>query len=154
MSTSYPPDRDAENGSGEDGSEATSAADLLVHYDVRLLRAPNPGPLTLTGTTTWVVGRRPTWVIDPGPLIDEHLESLFAEIEARGGLGGVLLTHDHQDHSEAVGALLETYPAPLAAGRGAVDVQLSEQVRFGPFEAVATPGPAADPFALWAHGAS
>ncbi|HEY4997073.1 MAG TPA: MBL fold metallo-hydrolase [Solirubrobacteraceae bacterium] len=153
MSTSYPPDRDVDNGSGEEGSEATSVADLLAHYDVRLMRAPNPGPLTLSGTNTWVVGRRPTWVIDPGPLIDEHLERLFVEIEARGGLGGVLLTHDHQDHSEAVTALLETHPAPLAGGRGAVDVQLGEQVRFGPFESVATPGHAADHFALIADGA-
>jgi glyoxylase-like metal-dependent hydrolase (beta-lactamase superfamily II) len=153
MSTPQPPDSDAENGGGEDGSEAASAADLLAHYDVRLVRAPNPGPLTLSGTNTWVVGREPTWVIDPGPAIEEHLNALYEEIERRGGLGGVLLTHDHHDHSEAVGALLAEYPAPLAAGRGAVDVQLGEGTRFGPFEAVATPGHAADHYALIAAGA-
>ncbi len=87
-------------------------------------------------------------MVDPGPLIDDHLERLFAAIEARGGLGGVLLTHDHHDHSEAVGALREPTLRRSPAGRGAVDVQLGEQVRFGPFEAVATPGHAADHFAL------
>src|SRR5579872_5309996 len=153
MSTPHPPDSDAEHGSGEDGSEEGSQADLLTHYDVQLVRAPNPGPLTLSGTNTWVVARSPTWVIDPGPLIEEHLSRLCEAIEARGGLGGVLLTHDHYDHAEAAGTLLERFPAPIAAGRGVADVRLGEGVRFGPFEAVATPGHAADHFALIAEGA-
>lgn len=145
------PDSDAQN-VAED-SESASRADLLAHYDVQLVRAPNPGPLTLSGTNTWVVGRRPAWVIDPGPNDREHLERLFEAIEARGGLGGVALTHDHHDHSEAVAPLLAEHPAPLAAGRGAVDVRLAEEVRFGPFEAVATPGHSADHYALIADGA-
>jgi glyoxylase-like metal-dependent hydrolase (beta-lactamase superfamily II) len=152
MTPPRPPDLHAQNGAGED-SEAASRAELLAHYDVELVRAPNPGPLSLTGTNTWVVGRAPAWVIDPGPQIGEHLARLSAAIDARGGLGGVALTHDHSDHSEAVGALLAEHPAPLAAGRGAVDVRLGEGVRFGPFEAVATPGHAADHYALIARGA-
>lgn len=140
------------NGAGGD-SEASSRADLLAHYDVQLVRAPNPGPLTLSGTNTWVVGRRPAWVVDPGPDVAEHLQRLSEAIEGRGGLGGVALTHDHPDHAEAVGALLAEYPAPLAAGRGAADVRLAEEVRFGPFEAVCTPGHSADHFAFVAEGA-
>jgi glyoxylase-like metal-dependent hydrolase (beta-lactamase superfamily II) len=150
MRSPHPLDSAAENGSD---SEAASRADLLANYDVLLVRAPNPGPLTLSGTNTWVVGRDPTWVVDPGPLIDEHLARLFAAIDARGGLGGVVLTHDHHDHSEAAAALRAEYPAPLAARRGAVDVQLGEGTRFGPFDAVATPGHAADHYALIAEGA-
>ena len=153
MSTPKLPGSDAEAGTNEDSAEAGSEADLLTHYDILRLRAPNPGLLTLSGTNTWVVGRRPTWVVDPGPLLDEHLERMYAAIDARGGLGGVVLTHDHHDHSEAVGALLERYPVPLAGGRGSVDVLLGEDVRFGPFEAVATPGHAADHYALVADGA-
>jgi glyoxylase-like metal-dependent hydrolase (beta-lactamase superfamily II) len=137
----------------DEPSEAESIADLRDHYDVLLVRAPNPGPLTLSGTNTWVVGRDPTWVVDPGPLIEEHLESVFGAIEQRGGLGGVVLTHDHSDHSEAVPALLARYPAPLAAGRGAVDIVLSEGARVGPFTALATPGHAADHYAVIAEGA-
>jgi glyoxylase-like metal-dependent hydrolase (beta-lactamase superfamily II) len=153
MSTPNLPGHDAEPGANGDSAEASSEADLLTHYDILRLRAPNPGLLTLSGTNTWVVGRRPAWVVDPGPMLDAHLERLCAAIDARGGLGGVVLTHDHHDHSEAVNSLLERYPAPLAAGRGSVDVLLGEGVRVGPFEAVATPGHSADHFALVADGA-
>jgi glyoxylase-like metal-dependent hydrolase (beta-lactamase superfamily II) len=120
----------------------------LAGHGIVLLRAPNPGPLTLSGTNTWIVGARPAWVIDPGPAIAEHLEELLELVHARGGLGGVALTHDHADHSEAVGALLERAPAPLAAGRGQVDIVLHDGVRFGPLRALATPGHAPDHFAL------
>lgn len=151
MNGSIPPDPGPEE--GQDEAEARSDAGLLRDYDILRLRASNPGPLTLTGTNTWVIGRRPAWVVDPGPLVDAHLRRLMAAIEARGGLGGVVLTHDHHDHSEAVETLLEVHPAPLAAGRGKVDVKLEEGMRFGPFEAVYTPGHAPDHYALVAEGA-
>lgn len=153
MSTSYPPDPEVEAGACVDRTRALSEADLLSNYDVQCVCAPNPGPLTLEGTNTWVLGRGPAWVIDPGPLLEAHLERLLTAIDQRGGLGGIALTHDHQDHSEAVPALREVYPAPLAGGRGTVDVQLREGERFGPLEAVATPGHASDHFALIAAGA-
>ncbi|HEV7585392.1 MAG TPA: MBL fold metallo-hydrolase [Solirubrobacteraceae bacterium] len=133
--------------------EARSAARLLRDHDVLWLRASNSGPVTLSGTNSWVVGREPAWVVDPGPLLDEHLEALLSAIETRGGLGGIVLTHDHDDHSEAVPALLARHPAPVAAGRGEVDVLLGEGARVGPFEAVATPGHADGHFALVAAGA-
>jgi glyoxylase-like metal-dependent hydrolase (beta-lactamase superfamily II) len=152
MNGSIPPDSERANSS--DKGEARSDAGLLRDYDILRLRAPNPGPLTLTGTNTWVVGRRPAWIIDPGPLIDTHLQRVLAAIDARGGLGGVALTHDHPDHSEAVEALLEAHPAPLAAGRRRdADVRLADDVRFGPFQAVHTPGHAADHYALIGDGA-
>jgi glyoxylase-like metal-dependent hydrolase (beta-lactamase superfamily II) len=153
MSESYPPNPEAEAGANGDTAQAGSDADLLTHYDILRVRAPNSGPLTLSGTNSWLVGRNPTWVVDPGPALDRHLERLSAAIEARGGLGGIALTHDHGDHSEAVGPLRERHPAPLAGGRGSVDVLLGEHSRFGPFEAVATPGHAADHVALIADGA-
>ncbi len=135
------------------GDEAGPEADRLAQYGILLVRASNPGPLTLMGTNTWVVGREPAWVVDPGPLEEAHLDRLFAAIEERGGLGGVVLTHDHRDHSEAVPALLERFPAPLAAGRGRTDVTLREGGKFGPFTAVSTPGHATDHYALVAAGA-
>ncbi len=121
---------------------------MLAEHGVVRLRADNPGPLTLSGTNTWVVGRDPAYVIDPGPALDEHLDRVYAAIEARGGLGGIVLTHDHADHSEAVTVLRGRFGAPLAAGRGKVDVELGEGTRFGPFEALSTPGHAPDHFAL------
>jgi glyoxylase-like metal-dependent hydrolase (beta-lactamase superfamily II) len=134
-------------------AEEESLADLREHYDIELVRAPNPGPLTLTGTNSWLVGHSPTWVVDPGPLLEEHLAALYASIEARGGLGGVAVTHDHHDHSEAARTVAERFGAPLAAARGAVDIVLGEGAKVGPFTAIFAPGHAADHYALIAEGA-
>ncbi|HVR05103.1 MAG TPA: MBL fold metallo-hydrolase [Solirubrobacteraceae bacterium] len=161
---------DSDPGSGEDaaggsdvpsefelvfGSDPTSAVDpttearRLASYDVLRLRANNPGPLTLSGTNTWIVDRDPAYLIDPGPHLKEHLERIVAAIDARGGLGGIALTHDHPDHTEALAALRELRPAPLAAAHGrGVDVPLADGVRFGPLEAVPTPGHAPEHFAF------
>jgi glyoxylase-like metal-dependent hydrolase (beta-lactamase superfamily II) len=153
-------------------SRPISDAERLEREDVLCVRAANPGPLTMSGTNSWVVGRDPAWVVDPGPALAEHLESLAGALARRGGLGGIALTHDHIDHSEAVAALRERFPAPLAAGRipdgmpkgrtadtagaegtvgetsVAADVRLRDGLRVGPFEAVYTPGHAPDHFAL------
>jgi glyoxylase-like metal-dependent hydrolase (beta-lactamase superfamily II) len=128
-------------------------ADPLSGHDILCVRAPNLGPLTLTGTNTWIVGRDPAWVVDPGPLIETHVERVCGAIEDWGGLGGIVLTHDHADHAEAVPELLARYQAPLAGGRGEVDVRLEEGVRVGPFDPVLTSGHSVDHFALIAAGA-
>jgi glyoxylase-like metal-dependent hydrolase (beta-lactamase superfamily II) len=113
------------------------------------IRAANPGPFSLTGTNSWVIGRDRAWLVDPGPALPEHLDALTAELEARGGLAGIALTHDHHDHSEAVPAIRERFPAAtLAAARGEVDVLLADGDKFGPLEALATPGHAPDHLAF------
>ncbi|MCW3032386.1 MAG: hypothetical protein QOK19_2550 [Solirubrobacteraceae bacterium] len=145
--------RDGELLEPREPAEEESLADLREHYDIELVRAPNPGPLTLTGTNSWLVGHSPTWVVDPGPLLEEHLEALYSSIEARGGLGGVVVTHDHHDHSEAAQTVAERFGAPLAAARGAVDIVLGEGKKAGPFTAIFAPGHAADHYALVADGA-
>jgi glyoxylase-like metal-dependent hydrolase (beta-lactamase superfamily II) len=94
--------------------------------------APNPGPMTLEGTNTWLVGRNPAWVIDPGPPDQGHIDKVRVAAESRGGLGGVLLTHSHGDHAGGVD-LLGVKPTPAREGEAA-----------GPFEVIATPGHAAD----------
>jgi glyoxylase-like metal-dependent hydrolase (beta-lactamase superfamily II) len=117
----------------------------LPGSDIVGIRARNPGPFTLSGTNSWIVGRGPAWLVDPGPALDDHLAALFGEIDRRGGLGGIVLTHDHSDHSEAVPSVRERFPGPpLAAARGDVDVLLTDGSRVGPLEAVATPGHAPD----------
>ncbi len=133
--------------------EASTEAQRLAEHDVVRVLADNPGPLTLSGTNSWVVARDPAWVVDPGPAIDSHVRRLVAEVRARGGLGGIALTHDHGDHREALAALLAQCPAPVAAGRGDPDVLLGDDVTFGPFTALATPGHARDHFALLARDA-
>ena len=74
----------------------------LPGHDAVGIRADNPGPFTLSGTNTWIYGREPAWLIDPGPALPEHLDAISEELDERGGLGAVLLTHDHPDHAEAV----------------------------------------------------
>jgi glyoxylase-like metal-dependent hydrolase (beta-lactamase superfamily II) len=132
--------------------QATEAARLGAHGIARL-RADNAGPLTLSGTNTWLLGHDPVWVVDPGPALAAHARRLIEAVALRGGLGGVALTHDHADHNGALPALLSAHPAPVAAARGTADVRLEDDVRFGPFLAFATPGHARDHVALLAGDA-
>lgn len=118
-------------------------------YDVIGIRADNPGLFTLSGTNSWIVATDPAWVVDPGPALPAHVDELERELASRGGLGGIALTHDHGDHSGAIGPLRERFPdAPLAGARGPVDVIVRDGLRFGPFEALAIPGHAPDHFAF------
>ena len=122
---------------------------VLLAHDVVGVRAENPSPFTLTGTNTWIVGRSPAWVVDPGPALHDHVDAVAAEVQRRGGLGGIALTHDHLDHAEAVPALRERFaPAPLAGAGGAADLPLRDGLRAGPLEALATPGHAPDHLAF------
>jgi len=117
----------------------------LPGHDIVGIRADNPGPLTLGGTNSWVAGRGPAWLVDPGPSLPGHVDALAAEIGRRGGLGGIALTHDHRDHAEAVGAILARLgAAPTAGARGQVTVRLADGHAFGPLEAIATPGHSPD----------
>jgi glyoxylase-like metal-dependent hydrolase (beta-lactamase superfamily II) len=62
---------------------------------VRVL-APNPGAFTLAGTNTWIAGRGPSVVIDPGPDDAGHILAVADEAEP---VGAILLTHRHPDHT-------------------------------------------------------
>jgi glyoxylase-like metal-dependent hydrolase (beta-lactamase superfamily II) len=99
------------------------------------VRAPNPSPLTLDGTNSYVVGG---WVVDPGPADEGHLAALRAAAPAEG-IVGVVLTHSHADHSEGAGLL----GVPVTLPR--------EGEQIGPFRAIATPGHSRDSVSLL-HG--
>jgi glyoxylase-like metal-dependent hydrolase (beta-lactamase superfamily II) len=73
---------------------------------VTLMRAPNPGPMTLDGTNTWILrapGQEYGVVIDPGPLDEGHL----ARIAEHGPFRFILITHGHHDHVEGAARLSE-----------------------------------------------
>lgn len=131
------------------------------HPDVLRIVAPNPGPMTLEGTNTYVVGRDPAWVIDPGPDHASHLDAVRAAAAERGGIEGVLLTHGHADHTAGAASL----GAPVRWGEAGRTDELAElgalaagertansgpepasrePRQIGPFLAVPTPGHAAD----------
>ena len=122
--------------------------------------------MTLTGTNTYVVGRDPAYVIDPGPDDAGHLDAVRAEGERRGGIAGVVLTHGHADHSAGVPALgapllwgevSEGDETAALAGAGAVPrpppdakaesrriVRRNSGFEVGPLVVVPTPGHARD----------
>jgi glyoxylase-like metal-dependent hydrolase (beta-lactamase superfamily II) len=124
---------------------------------VALVRAQNAGPLSLTGTNTWLVDA-PAWVIDPGPADPAHIAAVAAEADRRGGVAGIALTHWHIDHAEGVPALRERFDVPLAAAERAAprgfeepsvdglapDVVLHDGDSCGPLAVIATPGHALD----------
>lgn len=121
----------------------------LSDFDVACLRADNAGPYTLSGTNTWVLGRDPAWVVDPGPALPAHIEAVAAEVQARGGAGGIAITHDHDDHVESVPALRERLGRPpVAALRYPADVVPRDGDSFGPLQVVAIPGHAPDHLAF------
>jgi glyoxylase-like metal-dependent hydrolase (beta-lactamase superfamily II) len=91
------------------------------------VRAPNPSPLTLDGTNSYVVG---AWVVDPGPDDAGHRRAI---LDAVGGpVEGVVLTHSHADHADGAAAL------------GAPVVLPGDGQQVGPLRALSTPGHAPD----------
>lgn len=71
--------------------------------------APNPGPMTLEGTNTWVLsepGSELAVVVDPGPDLPSHHAAVLAAAAVRGArVAAILLTHGHPDHAEGAVAL-------------------------------------------------
>ncbi len=102
------------------------------HPEVLRIVAPNPGPMTLEGTNTYLYGADPCVVIDPGVDDEGHLAAIRAAAEERGGIGVVLLTHSHGDHAAGADRL------------GAEVVLPSGGETHGGLRVLATPGHAAD----------
>jgi glyoxylase-like metal-dependent hydrolase (beta-lactamase superfamily II) len=83
------------------------------------LLAPNPSPMTLDGTNTWIIaepGSPQAVVIDPGPEDEGHLRRVLAEATAGDRrVASILLTHGHLDHSAGAARLAELSGAPVQA---------------------------------------
>jgi glyoxylase-like metal-dependent hydrolase (beta-lactamase superfamily II) len=117
--------------------------------------APNPGPMTLTGTNTYLVGDGAgnLAVIDPGPAdLPAHLDAILARASELGRITSVIATHRHLDHlplaiplCQATGARLSGHPdlpgveRPLAENASAFEGLI----------ALATPGHTRDSVCLW-----
>lgn len=107
------------------------------HPEILRLLADNPGPMTLTGTNTYLIGSGPCHVLDPGPDDSRHIEAVREAVEGRGGAAGVLLTHSHNDHTGAIEGLGIEVSA-------AADGERFEAGDGTGLTAVATPGHAVD----------
>lgn len=79
--------------------------------------APNPSPMTLDGTNTWVLsepGSDEVAVLDPGPLDEAHLAAVRAVVGERR-VTHTLLTHSHPDHAEGAAAFAASTQSPVLA---------------------------------------
>lgn len=86
----------------------------VVTPGVLRLLAPNPGPMTLDGTNTYVLrgaADDPAVVVDPGPADEGHL----ARVAEQGPVGLIVLTHQHPDHAEGAARLRHLTGAPVTA---------------------------------------
>ncbi|MFF2651088.1 MBL fold metallo-hydrolase [Streptomyces sp. NPDC058045] len=96
----YPPGRP--RGTVHSGPATARAVNVL---------APNPSPMTLDGTNTWIVsepGSGLAVVIEPGPLDEGHLRNVVRTAEEAGQrIALTLLTHGHPDHAEGAGRFAE-----------------------------------------------
>lgn len=121
--------------------------------------APNPSPMTLEGTNTYLIGAAGTGevvVVDPGPDDADHRAAIDAALRERdAAVAAVILTHHHPDHAEAAG-WAQQWGAPLWAfsprllpvkARAMTD---RRTLRAGgtKIEAVHTPGHASDHLCL------
>lgn len=82
---------------------------------VVVVRADNPGFMTLEGTNTWILrepGAARSVVVDPGPDDAAHLDAV---LEVAGEVGLVLYTHHHHDHTDAFTTMRERTGAPARA---------------------------------------
>lgn len=99
--------------------------------------------MTLEGTNTYIYGAQgegPCAVIDPGSEDPAHLDAIRATAAARGGIGVVLLTHSHGDHTAGADRLDAAVVLPR------------DGEEHGGLRALATPGHAADHVAFLAPG--
>ncbi|GGI02685.1 MBL fold metallo-hydrolase [Egicoccus halophilus] len=122
--------------------------------------APNPSPMTLDGTNTYVVGRAGTGgvvVVDPGPDDPEHLARVRQVVEqADASVVAILVTHHHLDHAEAAQAWAQAFGSTVVAAATQVAGPQGRTLADGdvldpgdlPLRLVATPGHTRDHLAV------
>lgn len=98
---------------------------------IRLVRAPNPSPLTGSGTNSWLVGGTELAVIDPGPDDPAHLAAILGAVGPGQRIARIVVTHAHLDHSALAPRLADATGAPVhafgtaTAGRSALMERLA-----------------------------
>ncbi|MBR3372342.1 MAG: MBL fold metallo-hydrolase [Rhodobacteraceae bacterium] len=83
--------------------------------DLRLIRAPNPSPMTGQGTNTYILGRGAVCIIDPGPLDNTHLHAIMRALDRSDHVECIVVTHSHLDHSPLARPLAQLTGARIMA---------------------------------------
>ena len=81
---------------------------------VVLVKGLNPGPFTLDGTNTYLVGTGPGKIlVDTGQGVPLYLQNLVAALDGTGAgfISKVLLTHWHVDHTGGLDDVRAMWPA-------------------------------------------
>lgn len=98
---------------------------------IRRVVAHNPSGFTFRGTGTYVIGEGNVAVIDPGPMLPEHIQALKQSL-ADENVTHILITHTHMDHSPAAAPLKAIWGArtygygPHGSGKIDEGVQVEE----------------------------
>ena len=106
-------------------AKAVYGVPIPVADGVDVLLADNAKDYTGPGTNTYLVGHDRLWIVDPGPNDPEHIDALVAAVEGRP-VEGILVTHNHLDHSPAARPLKELLGAPVY-GYGGLPEELLHQ---------------------------
>ncbi|MBT2586267.1 MBL fold metallo-hydrolase [Arthrobacter sp. ISL-95] len=134
------------------GNSPTSDSSFLQRGSelTRFRLAPNPGPMSLDGTNSYIIGAPGSGhvaVVDPGPADERHL----AALASAGVVDVVLITHRHADHTEASARFHQITGAPVRAAlpehcHGGEPLMDREVLTVGGVEirVVATPGHTSD----------
>ena len=80
---------------------------------IRRVIANNPSAFTFTGTGTYIIGTGDVAVIDPGPLLDPHVDAILNALGPDEHVSHILVTHTHLDHSPACAPLQARTQAPI-----------------------------------------
>ncbi len=75
-------------------------ASALMSPLIRRVLANNPSPFTYKGSGTYIIGNGCVAVIDPGPMLDTHVDAIMAAT-AGETISHIVITHTHNDHSPA-----------------------------------------------------
>jgi len=72
----------------------------VVAPGIRRIVANNPGPFTGPGTGTYIIGEGDVAVIDPGPMMPDHVDAILTGLKGEH-ISHIIVTHTHTDHSPA-----------------------------------------------------
>lgn len=85
---------------------------VRVSDRIRRVVAPNPGPFTFRGTSSYIVGAGRVAILDPGPDIPSHVEALLDAVRGET-VTHVVVSHTHRDHSPAARTIGAATGAPI-----------------------------------------